>query len=140
MAIDLNVTPVAGGSSFRGQGKRPWEPPVGMLLGARNPFDRMPTTDDDTANRFIIENIIFKGMMTKKETREEKPRQDKIEHMKAFMEIQRRILELDAEKQIKKLEMEAEKQRNMLEMEATNAKTKAKEVTLAPMMMGGWRS
>ncbi|KAE8808734.1 DNA repair protein rhp54 [Hordeum vulgare] len=42
--------------------KRPWEPPADMLLGACNLFKRMPTTNDDTTNRFIIENIIFEGV------------------------------------------------------------------------------
>ncbi|KAE8814601.1 Protein UXT-like protein [Hordeum vulgare] len=45
--------------------------------------------------------------------------------MNAFMAIQRRRLEIEAEKQAK-----------MLEIEAANAKTKAKEVAPASMMMG----
>ena len=56
--------------------------------------------------------------------------------MDAFMEIQRRRLDLDAEKQAKMFELEAEKQAKMLEIEAANAKTKAKEVALASMMTG----
>ena len=52
------------------------------------------------------------------------------------MEIQRKRIEMDAEKQAKKFNMEAEKQRKMLEIEAANAKTKAKEVALASMMTG----
>ncbi|KAE8774178.1 DNA-directed RNA polymerase subunit beta [Hordeum vulgare] len=56
--------------------------------------------------------------------------------MNAFMEIQRRRLEMEAEKQTRMLEMEAEKQAKMLEIKAANAKTKAKEVDLASMMMG----
>ena len=56
--------------------------------------------------------------------------------MDAFMEIQRRRLEMDAEKQAKMFELEAEKQAKMLEIEAANAKTKAKEVALASMMTG----
>nr|XP_020166328.1 uncharacterized protein LOC109751856 [Aegilops tauschii subsp. strangulata] len=75
------------------------------------------------------------GMMSK-DTREEKRRQDKEEQMNAFMEIQRRRLELDAEKQAKMLEMEAKKQAKMFEIEAANAKTKAKEVALASMITG----
>ncbi|KAE8820800.1 Lectin-domain containing receptor kinase A4.3 [Hordeum vulgare] len=55
------------------------------------------------------------GMVTKKESREEQRRQDKEEQMNAFMEIQRR-----------RLEMEAEKQAKTLEIKAANAKTKAK--------------
>ena len=56
--------------------------------------------------------------------------------MNAFMEIQRRRLDIEAEKQARMLEMEAEKQAKMLEIEAANAKTKVKEVTLASMMTG----
>ena len=74
--------------------------------------------------------------MTKKDSREKKRRQEKEEEMNAFMEIQRRRLDLDAEKQAKMFELEAEKQAKMLEIEATNAKTKAKEVALASMMTG----
>ncbi|KAE8786562.1 Protein UXT-like protein [Hordeum vulgare] len=55
--------------------------------------------------------------------------------MNAFMEIQKKMLELDAEKQAKRLEMEAENQVKMPDIEATNAKTKAKEVALSSMMM-----
>nr|XP_040243921.1 uncharacterized protein LOC120963370 [Aegilops tauschii subsp. strangulata] len=84
----------------------------------------------------IALHATLEGMMTKKDTREEKRRQDKEEKMTAFMEIQRRRLELDVEKQAKKLEMEAEKQRKTLEIEATNAKTKAKEVALTCRTMG----
>ena len=51
--------------------------------------------------------------------------------MNAFMEIQRRRLEMDAEKQAKMLEMETKKQAKMLEIEAANAKTKTKEVAIA---------
>ncbi|KAE8767407.1 DNA repair protein rhp54 [Hordeum vulgare] len=32
-----------------------------MLPNVRNLFDPMPTTDDDSTNRFIMENIIFEG-------------------------------------------------------------------------------
>ncbi|XBI10884.1 hypothetical protein VPH35_138047 [Triticum aestivum] len=76
------------------------------------------------------------GMMSKKDTREKKRRQDKEEQMNAFMEIQSMWLELEAEKQAKMLEMEAENQVKMLEIEAANGKTKAKEVALASMLMG----
>ncbi|KAE8814448.1 Phospholipid-transporting ATPase 1 [Hordeum vulgare] len=38
-----------------------------------------------------------KGMMTKKDSREEKRRQDKEEKMNVFMEIQRRRLEMEVE-------------------------------------------
>ena len=56
--------------------------------------------------------------------------------MNAFMKIQRRRLELDAEMQAKILEMEVEKQIKMFGIEVANAKTKAKEVALASMMTG----
>ena len=56
--------------------------------------------------------------------------------MDAFMEIQRRRLEMDAEKPAKMLEMGAEKQAKMLEIKAANAKREAKEVALASMMTG----
>ncbi|KAE8817478.1 Protein UXT-like protein [Hordeum vulgare] len=75
-------------------------------------------------------------MMIKKDTRKEKRQQDKEEQINDLMEIQRRRLELDAQKQAKMVEMEAEKQAKMLEIEAVNAKTKAKEVALTSMMMG----
>ncbi|KAE8786583.1 Phospholipid-transporting ATPase 1 [Hordeum vulgare] len=64
-------------------------------------------------------------MITKKDSRKEKRRQEREEQMNALLEIQRR-----------RLDMEAEKQAKMLEIEATNAKTKAKEVALASMMTG----
>ncbi|XBH64862.1 hypothetical protein VPH35_118551 [Triticum aestivum] len=76
------------------------------------------------------------GMMNKKDSREEERRRFKAEQMDAFMEIQKRRLEMDAEKQAKMFELEAEKQTKMLEIEAANAKTKAKEVALASMMTG----
>ncbi|XBI95510.1 hypothetical protein VPH35_031961 [Triticum aestivum] len=76
------------------------------------------------------------NMMNKKDSREEERRRFKAEQMDAFMEIQRRRLELDAKKQAKMFELEAEKQANMLEIEAANTKTKAKEVALASMMTG----
>ncbi|KAE8766872.1 Eyes absent-like protein 4 [Hordeum vulgare] len=60
----------------------------------------------------------------------------KQEQINAFIEIQRRRLEMDAEKQAKMLEMEAEKQAKMLDIEAAKAKIKAKEVALASMMTG----
>ncbi|KAE8777407.1 C2 domain-containing protein [Hordeum vulgare] len=76
------------------------------------------------------------SMMTKKDSRKEKHRQDKEEQMNAFMEIQRRRLEMEEENQAKMLEMEAEKQAKMLEIEVADAKTKAKEAALASMMTG----
>ncbi|KAE8793757.1 Lectin-domain containing receptor kinase A4.3 [Hordeum vulgare] len=74
-----------------------------------------------------------------KGSRDEERRCYKQEQMNAFMEIQRRRLEMDAEKQAKMIEMEVEKQAKMLEIEAANAKTKEKEVALASMMTC-WRS
>ncbi|KAE8804544.1 Lectin-domain containing receptor kinase A4.3 [Hordeum vulgare] len=91
----------------------------------------------DAASNALISSV--EGMMSKKDSREEERRRYKQEQMNAFMEIQRRRLEMDAEKQTKMLEMEAEKQAKMPEIEAANSKTKAKEVALASMMTG-WRS
>ncbi|KAE8785748.1 C2 domain-containing protein [Hordeum vulgare] len=75
-------------------------------------------------------------MMNKKDSREEERRCYKQEQVNAFREIQRRRLEMDAEKQAKMLEMEAEKQPKMLEIKAANTKTKVKEVALAVIMTG----
>ncbi|XBH68824.1 hypothetical protein VPH35_096877 [Triticum aestivum] len=88
----------------------------------------------DAATNALIASV--DGMMNKKDSREEERRRFKAEQMDAFMEIQRRRLELDADKQAKVFELEAEKQAKMLEIEAANAKTKAKEVALASMMTG----
>ncbi|XBH77527.1 hypothetical protein VPH35_103997 [Triticum aestivum] len=88
----------------------------------------------DAASNTLIVSV--EGMMNKKDSRKEERRRFKEEHMNAFMEIQRRRLEMDAEKQAKMLELEAEKQAKMLEIEAANTKTKAKEVALASMMAG----
>ncbi|KAE8794428.1 Phospholipid-transporting ATPase 1 [Hordeum vulgare] len=86
----------------------------------------------DAASNALIATVA--GMMNKKDSRDEKRRKDKEDHVNAFMEIQRRRLEMEAEKQAKMFEMEAEKQPRMLEIEDANAKTKAKEVALASMM------
>ena len=88
----------------------------------------------DAASNTLIASV--EGMMNKKDSRKEERRCLKEEQMNAFMEIQRRRLEMDVEKQAKMLELEAEKQAKMLEIEAANAKTKAKEVALASMMTG----
>ena len=77
----------------------------------------------DAASNALIVSV--EGMMNKKDSREEERWRLKEEQMNAFLEIQRRRLEMDAEKQAK-----------MLEIEAANAKTKAKEVALASMMIG----
>ncbi|KAE8816030.1 Protein UXT-like protein [Hordeum vulgare] len=60
----------------------------------------------------------------------------KDERANRFMQIQRRSLDMEAEKQGKMLGMDAEKKAKMKEMEDVNAKTKAKEVALARMIMG----
>ena len=88
----------------------------------------------DAASIALLATV--EGMMSKNDSREEKRWQDKEEQMNAFMKIQRRRLEMKAEKQDRMPEMEAKKQAKMLEIEAANAKTKAKEVTLASMMTG----
>ncbi|KAE8804547.1 C2 domain-containing protein [Hordeum vulgare] len=88
----------------------------------------------DAASIALIATM--EGMITKKDSREEKSRQEREEQMNAFLEIQRRRLDMEAEKQARMLEMEAEKQAQMLEIEAANAMTKAKEVALASMKIG----
>ena len=88
----------------------------------------------DAASIALITTV--KGMIIKKDSREEERRRFKAEQMDAFMEIQRRRLDLDAEKQAKMFELEAQKQAKMLEIEAAHVKTKAKEVALASMMTG----
>ncbi|KAE8799690.1 putative serine/threonine-protein kinase [Hordeum vulgare] len=59
MSIDLNARPMAGGLSSGGQRKRSRVIPTDMHHNARNLFDRMPTTDDETDNYFIMANIIL---------------------------------------------------------------------------------
>ncbi|KAI4981229.1 hypothetical protein ZWY2020_021714, partial [Hordeum vulgare] len=86
----------------------------------------------DAASIALIATV--EGMITKKDSREEKRRQEREEQMNAFLEIQRRRLDMEAKKQARMLEMEAEKQAKMFEIEAANAKTKAKEVALTSMM------
>ncbi|XBI83258.1 hypothetical protein VPH35_091779 [Triticum aestivum] len=86
----------------------------------------------NAASNALIASV--EGMMNKKDSREEERWRLKEEQMNAFLEIQRRRLEMDAEKQAKMLELEAEKQVKMLEIEAAKAKTKAKEVALVSMM------
>ncbi|KAE8809079.1 DNA repair protein rhp54 [Hordeum vulgare] len=88
----------------------------------------------DAASIVLIATL--EGMITKKDSREEKRWQEREEQINAFLEIQRRRLDMEAEKQARMLEMEAGKQAKMLEIEAANAKTKAKEVALASMMTG----
>ncbi|KAE8777296.1 Protein UXT-like protein [Hordeum vulgare] len=78
----------------------------------------------------------MEGMISKKDLREEKSRQEKEDQMHAFMKIQRRRLEMDAERQAKMLELEEAKQAKMFEIEATIAWTNAKEVALANMKTG----
>ncbi|KAE8768244.1 DNA repair protein rhp54 [Hordeum vulgare] len=79
-AIDLKAIRVAGGSSSGGSRTRAREMSVDMLSGTRNLFDGMPATvDDERANHFM-QSIIFE-------------------------EIQRRRLEMKAEKQARMIEM-----------------------------------
>lgn len=89
-----------------GVGEKPWP---------RGKTNSKKEDKRDAASIALLATM--EGMMSKNDTREEKRRQDKEEQMNAFMEIQRRRLELDAEKQAKMLEMEAEKQAKMLEIE-----------------------
>ncbi|KAE8780049.1 Phospholipid-transporting ATPase 1 [Hordeum vulgare] len=59
----------------------------------------------DAASIALLEKV--EGMISKKDLRKEKRRLKKEEQINAFMEIQRRRLEMDAEKQAKMLEIEA---------------------------------
>jgi hypothetical protein len=61
--IDMNATPVAGGSSTGTQRKRPREIPTGNLPDACKLFDDkpapMPVRDDADYFNDFMENIIF---------------------------------------------------------------------------------
>ena len=61
----------------------------------------------DVASNALIASV--EGKMSKKDSREEERRRYKQEQMNAFMEIQRRRLEMDVEKQAKMLETSVEK-------------------------------
>ncbi|KAE8778510.1 Helicase SKI2W [Hordeum vulgare] len=84
----------------------------------------------DAASIAFLEKV--EGMISK-DLREEKRRQEKKDQMHAFIEIQRRRLEMDTKRQAKMFELE---EANMLEIEATIARTKTKEVALASMKTG----
>ncbi|KAE8806994.1 Lectin-domain containing receptor kinase A4.3 [Hordeum vulgare] len=58
----------------------------------------------DAASNALIASV--EGIMSKKDSREEERQRYKQEQMNAFMEIQRRTLEMNTEKQTKMLEME----------------------------------
>ncbi|XBI35029.1 hypothetical protein VPH35_120765 [Triticum aestivum] len=55
--IDLNATPMVGGSSSGGTRKRARQTPAGGLPDARNLFEEMPTAVDED----YMQNLIFKG-------------------------------------------------------------------------------
>ncbi|XP_048530985.1 uncharacterized protein LOC125509956 [Triticum urartu] len=55
--IDLNATPVAGGSSSGGARKRARQTPIDVLPDAHNLFNGMPTADDED----YMKNLIFEG-------------------------------------------------------------------------------
>ncbi|XBH71874.1 hypothetical protein VPH35_099271 [Triticum aestivum] len=55
--INLNATPVAGGSSSGGTRKRARQTPAGVLPEARNLFDGMPSAVDED----YMQNLIFEG-------------------------------------------------------------------------------
>ncbi|KAE8808926.1 C2 domain-containing protein [Hordeum vulgare] len=75
----------------------------------------------DAVSTALLEKV--EGMISNKDLREEKRWQEKEEQMHAFMEIQRRRLDMDVERQAKMIELEEAKQAKMLEIEATNART-----------------
>ncbi|KAE8770332.1 Phospholipid-transporting ATPase 1 [Hordeum vulgare] len=79
----------------------------------------------DAASIALLEKV--EGMIRNKDLREEKRQQEKDEQMNAFMKIQRRRLEMDAERQAKMFELEEVKQSKMLEIEATNARQRRKK-------------
>ncbi|KAE8815620.1 C2 domain-containing protein [Hordeum vulgare] len=68
----------------------------------------------DAASIALITTV--EGMITKKDSREEKRRQEREEQINVFLKIQRRRFDMEAEKQARMLEMEAEKQAKMLEI------------------------
>ena len=77
-------------------GRKPWR-----SLGGEKPRLRGETNskkEDKHGAASIVLLATVEGMTSKKDTREEKCRQDKEEQINAFMEIQRRRLELGAEK------------------------------------------
>ncbi|XBI50124.1 hypothetical protein VPH35_113578 [Triticum aestivum] len=55
--IDLNATPVVGGSSSGGTRKRARQTPAGGLPDARNLFEGMPSAVDE----YFMQNLIFEG-------------------------------------------------------------------------------
>ncbi|XP_020194007.1 uncharacterized protein [Aegilops tauschii subsp. strangulata] len=55
--IDLNATPVAGGSSSGGARKRARQMPADVLPDARNLFDGMPAAGEED----YMQNLIFEG-------------------------------------------------------------------------------
>lgn len=55
--IDLDATPVAGGSSSGGARKRAWHMPADVLPGVRNLCDGIPASGDND----YMQNIIFEG-------------------------------------------------------------------------------
>ncbi|KAE8813626.1 C2 domain-containing protein [Hordeum vulgare] len=79
----------------------------------------------DATSIALLEKM--EGMISKKDLRKEKRRQKKEEQMNAFMEIQRRRLEMDAERQAKMLELKETRQAKMLEIKTTNARPRRKK-------------
>ena len=69
-------------------------------------------------------------MMTQKEVRDERKRQEKKEQMKAYVELQTKKFHIVGVIKRRKLEIEEAVQTKKLEIEATNVNTKAKEVAL----------
>ena len=55
--IDLNATPVVGGSSSGGTRKRARQAPAGGFLVARNLFEEMPSAIDED----YMQHLIFEG-------------------------------------------------------------------------------
>ncbi|KAE8811942.1 putative DBINO protein [Hordeum vulgare] len=97
----------------------------------------------DAASMALHETL--HGMMSQKDTRDEKKRQSKDEQMKQYLELQRKKLEMEEAAKKRKIDLEeaarqrqldieaanVEARKRQLDIEATNAATKAKEVALA---------
>ncbi|KAE8770513.1 Eyes absent-like protein 4 [Hordeum vulgare] len=142
-----SISPIVGLSSTGRRSSRRNMPPSWRVGGKAvedhgggekaRPWGKTNSKKEDKWNTTLIALLEkVEGMISKKDLREEMPRQEKEYQMNAFMEIQRRRLEMDVKRQAKMLELEEAKQAKMLEIEATNAKTNAKEVAPASMKEG----
>lgn len=104
--------------------------------GVKRPRGKTNSKVDEKrdATSFALQETL-QGMMTQKEARDERKRQEKGEQMKAYIEVQTKKPDMEEAIKRRKLEIEEVVQTKKLEIEATNANTKAKEVMLAFMTM-----